>query len=242
MKRQILLYSGGMDSYIVAHMFPDADLLYIDSGSRSSWKEKAMLMHAPRQVEVVPGVIDLSRFEREDAIVPARNLFLVTIASFYGTEILLASTKGDQSTDKDQGFANHMTEALNHIYNCSHFEGMPKISVEVPTKQYTKLDLLEWYINAGYNTDRLLADSVSCYSPQPGHCGRCKACIRKWTALEAAGVPWSGFLKDPADYDWISIIEKIAGSSNKPWPLGWRCPEEDAYTLEVLQEHGWFRD
>lgn len=236
MKKEVLLYSGGMDSYILAHMYPFAKLLYIDSGARYTEKELSKIYLTPRfngdktEITVLRGVVDLSQYEREDAIVPARNLILATIASFYGDTVLLAATAGDKSTDKDDLFTSLTGKTLSHIYDCDHFE-RGRIKVLLPTKEWTKSKLVRWYVEKGYSIGNLI-NTVSCYSEEKGHCGKCKACLRKWVALKDNNIHGVKFNTHPRDYDWSSIIAKIQSKK------GWRCPEEDMYTLDVLEKEG----
>lgn len=230
MKKQVLLYSGGLDSFITAHMFPNAKLLYINSKARYAHKEIRNVDIAPRPVILLNNVLNLSAWEREDAIVPARNLFLVALASLYGDEILLASTAGDNSTDKDTVFTEKSGELLTHIYDCSHFS-RGSIKVLAPTKKLTKKDLIQWYLSQYNDPDKLLK-TISCYDEGEGHCGQCKACIRRWTAFEACGVETNNYSVHPKYFDWFPILQKMNTRG------GWRCPEEDLYTLNALKKYG----
>ncbi len=231
--KEVLLYSGGMDSYVMAHMIPEAKLLYINSGAKYSEEELKRVHHlAPREVTVVQGAVDLSRWERSDAIVPARNLFLVAIASFYGDRVYLGSTSGDNSTDKDDRFCYLSSDLLSHIYDCDHFDRLP-VEVEAPYKQWSKKDLAVW-LKAQYpQAVDGMKNTLSCYEPLAygGHCGQCKACIRKWAALQAAGIDWWPEGNNPMLLNWKPIVEKIKGP-------GWRSPAEDGYTMGVLQRFG----
>lgn len=231
MYKQVLLYSGGMDSFIAAYTHPGAALLYIDTGARYAGKEIEHLARVtPRDRPVtIDRRLDLRNVEREDLIVPARNLLLVTIATYYGNDILLAATAGDSSTDKDQVFADKAGDLLTHVYNSHHFPGFGQVRVSLPFKGLSKGQMVREYLRLG-GDPRPLAVTMSCYHPTLEHCGLCKACIRKWVALKYHGidnmVPW---VTDPATYEgWDEIVAKITKGG------GWRCPAEDRETLWAL--------
>ena len=230
MKNLVLLYSGGMDSFIIAHLYPDAKLLYIDSSSKYA-KTELRSLPQPRPVKIVSSVFDFSTLERSDAIVPSRNLYFVTLAAEYGDTILLASTAGDNSTDKDELFAEHAGRILTHMYSSNHFKNRDNITVSLPGKHLSKGQLVFEYVAQGGDVSSL-ARTVSCYAGTEQHCGQCKACIRKWAALMANGIEYDDFVTHPREYNWTSIVAAINS------PDGWRCADEDAYTLKVLQQQG----
>lgn len=231
MNKQVLLYSGGMDSFITAHAYPLAELLYIDTGARYADKEleAIMSMQAPHhRAVIVDRRLSLADLERDDAIVPARNLLLLTIATYYGNDILLAATAGDSSTDKDHVFADKAADLLTHIYSSHHFPDFGKVTVRLPYKEKSKGQMVAEYLRTG-GDPVALAKTVSCYHPKKIHCGRCKACIRKWVALKYHGLheitPWD---QNPMNYEgWDDIVAKVQNG-------GWRCPAEDHETLWAL--------
>lgn len=229
-RRQVLLYSGGMDSFITAFFNPAAALLYIDTQARYSRKELRHLTVPDARAVTIDNRLDLSAQERDDAIVPARNLLLITLATHYGNEILLAATAGDASTDKDDVFAKQASDLLTYMYASHHFPDFGEVSVQLPFKTYSKAEMVSDYLNEGGNAEKLAA-TISCYHPTLLHCGQCKPCIRKWVALKVNGiadlVPWA---VDPKTYNWAPIKEKISTGQ------GWRGPQEDASTMDALKD------
>lgn len=229
-KQQVLLYSAGMDSLIASHVFPNALKLYVQSGSRYEAKEIAHIhaTHKPGEV-VFDKRLDLSDIERDDAIVPARNLLFATVASLYGNHIVLGAVQGDNSTDKDYEFATRLTGLLGHIYSPPHFPVGLMMKIDLPMKFMSKVGWVKWYAKQGHNLERLLL-SVSCYHPTDLYCGRCKPCIRKWIAQEANGLVGTPWKEHPAGYDWKQHIPAIKART-------WRCPEEDTAAEQVLHKH-----
>ena len=62
---------------------------------------------------------------------------------------------------------------------------MNEVFIEAPFKDYTKEELLEKYVDSGFDIEDLYKFSWSCYSPHNGkECGKCPACRRKFQALE----------------------------------------------------------
>lgn len=232
MKESVLLFSGGMDSLIASRMFPRAIKLYIEVGSAYEEKEIAFINRTPTLANSV--IFDrrlrLSDMERQDAIIPARNLFLVAIASFHSSEVILSSVNGDGSTDKDQTFADFCTSLLTHIYSPPHFPAGVITRVSLPLKHMSKPELVKWYVSNDGDV-ALLQDSVSCYHPHYEQCGTCKACIRKWVALESNGIPTSNWTAHPSLADWAPHISKIVNRT-------WRCSNEDEATEFVLRRYG----
>lgn len=228
--RKILLFSGGMDSLIAAHFNPDAMKLYVGTGSKYERKEVSFLKLGYRPDEITYDFrLHLGDVERDDAIVPARNLFLTAIASLYGDQIMLCAVKGDGSTDKDAQFAEQQTQLLRHIFSPPHFTGyQPRVML--PMRELSKGEWVQRYIASGGSQERL-ARSVSCYHPTHFYCGRCKACIRKWVAQEFNGVTGTPWNENPAGYDWGQFIPAIKARR-------WRCEEEDFQTEYVLSLHG----
>jgi len=181
--KKVLLYSGGMDSYIISKIDSFDTLLYIDTKSKYSTIEIDYLKKQGISVEI-DDRLDLSDIEMESAIVPMRNLFLVMIGALYGDEIVLGATDGDRSTDKNHTFAQKSSDLLSYIYSPSWWSEGRDININLKYKNWTKKDLIERYIEAGYNVQDLIDNSFSCYHPKDGkECMQCKPDIRKYTFL-----------------------------------------------------------
>ena len=180
-EKSVLLYSGGMDSVIIDHLLKPDILLNISMNSNYDARERKSF--PDKEIIFLDNVINLSRFERDDAIVPNRNAHLVLLASHYGETIWLGSVSGDRSFDKDEIFYHHMETLLNHMWQAQHWTEERRFTVSSPFKDRTKTDLVEEYLEKGGQPQYLL-DSYSCYEGEQQHCGQCKACFRKWVALE----------------------------------------------------------
>jgi len=129
------------------------------------------------------------------------------LENHYGETIWLGSVSGDRSFDKDEIFYNHMETLLNHMWQEQHWTEERKFTVSSPFKDRTKTDLVEEYLIKGGSTQSLL-HSYSCYEGEQQHCGHCKACFRKWVALENNGIVTDDqYWKEvPWDAPWLEEV------------------------------------
>jgi len=209
--KSVLLYSGGMDSLIIDYLLEPDILLNISMNSTYDERERKSFPEAvyeeSKEIIYLNDVIDLGNYERDDAIIPNRNAHLVLLASHYGETILLGSVSGDRSFDKDKIFYDHMETLLNHMWQKQHWTEERKFTVSSPFKDRTKTDLVEEYLLSGGSEESLL-HSYSCYEGEELHCGHCKACFRKWVALENNGIiTGEGYWENtPWDAPWLEDV------------------------------------
>lgn len=192
--KKVLLYSGGMDSWLMSKLWKPDIKLYVDMKTRYSENELSRIRKEP-DVQVVE--FPLGQWEREDAIIPLRNLYLAMVAcNVTGSEdvqILIGATAGDRVLDKSPEFVNKATDLLSYLYTPQHWipEGK-KVKVCIDYKQYTKTDLLKMFKKQGGDLEEAFTHSFSCYNPVDGHeCWHCKPCFRKFTAFSEAGYEFS---------------------------------------------------
>ena len=204
-EKSVLLYSGGMDSLIIDHLLKPDVLLNISMNSAYDARERESF--PDKEIVFLDNVIDLGRYERDDAIIPNRNAHLVLLASHYGETIWLGSVHGDRSFDKDEAFYGHMETLLNHMWQEQHWTEERNFTISSPFKDRTKTDLVDEYLLKGGTAEELL-QSYSCYEGREKHCGHCKACFRKWVALENNGITtgieyWE---KVPWEAPWLDEV------------------------------------
>ena len=181
--KKVLLYSGGMDSWLINQLWKPDVLLYINMHTKYSKEE---MLRLPTNVEIAE--LDLSRWEREDAIIPLRNLYLIALATNYGDEICLGATAGDRVLDKSPQFAWMYEKLLTYLYKKQHWTEERKIEINLDFKQYSKTQLLAKYIEQGGDINVAFNNSFSCYNPQDGkECWGCKPCFRKFVAFALNG-------------------------------------------------------
>ena len=222
--KMVLLFSGGMDSVIFDHLLHPDVLLYLPTGSKyEDIETKKMLDLTSKgyvdgsKLVVLPDVLNLSKFERDDAIVPNRNAFLLLFASLYGETLILGSVQGDRSYDKDEIFYDKMEALLNHMWQEQHWTEEKTFKVMSPYKNTTKTQLIKDYL-ADCGKSEILLESWSCYDPQVKYllhpeqlCGWCKPCFRKWVSLHNNGItiPENYYKNDPWDAPWLPELKPI---------------------------------
>lgn len=182
---KVLLYSGGMDSFALRHIWKPDVTLYVNLHTAYSEREISRLDDG---VTVVDCPL-LREFERPNKIIPLRNLFLTCIAAQFGNVIAIGATAGDRVRDKDFEFASRTSDLLSYIWRPDHWTEGKHIWIELPFKHLTKAQIVGEFIRAGGDASALATQSFSCYAPVDGNaCGECKPCFRKWVAFKLNGV------------------------------------------------------
>jgi 7-cyano-7-deazaguanine synthase in queuosine biosynthesis len=178
---RVLLYSGGLDSWLINHLWNPDVKLYIDLGTKAS---KTEIEHLPS--DVIIEKFDLIKHEAvdRDFYLPMRNLFLVTLASYYGEEICLGAEANDIHLDNNGEFAVRASSLLSYLAS----EEGRTIKVVTPFSKLTKTDMLQAYVKQGGSLDKAFKESFSCYSPFHGkECKVCSSCTRKLEAFKQLG-------------------------------------------------------
>jgi len=196
--KEVLAFSGGLDSTIAYHYLQRPQPIYIKLNHRYQRKEVNSVKSLEKvvdglDVKFVEG-IDLSKFEIEDtAYISKRNLLIALIASYYGNKIYIVGIRGDKVEDKSPQAFDVMSFAMNFIQKPSERQ----IKIESPFWDMSKGQIIKWFLS-NYPRDyveEVLYTSVSCYDTNTTYqCGRCPACFRKWIGLEYAGI---------VSYDWF---------------------------------------
>ena len=178
---RILLFSSGIDS-LVAWYFLDKPLcLHITSHSRYSDKELMCIYehedwHPELNVEIVE-LECLRKFEEADANIPSRNSFFAHIGALYADTIYLVCQRGEQTIpDRSPKFFEDISALLSYLH------GRPK-RVDTVFSEMTKQDMVAWALSKRVSKEELWS-TYSCFSAEPGRCGRCKACLRTAVALD----------------------------------------------------------
>lgn len=174
----ILLFSGGIDSYVAWHYLDKPYTVYFDLGTPYSEKEKIIVQ------ELIPTTIinDSLKLgdqqQEENAYIPFRNLHLALLAYQYAPEIIICGIKDDIVSDKNPQIFAEFSKIMSVMEKKT-------INVYSPFFQYTKTQIIDWYINNGGNIDHLWYETISCYNAEMDsvYCGDCGSCFRKWNAF-----------------------------------------------------------
>jgi 7-cyano-7-deazaguanine synthase in queuosine biosynthesis len=199
-KKRVLLFSSGMDSYIINQLEQPDVLLFINNKSEYAELEMNFLKKMKYgNLVILDDFINMKKIERPDGVIPLRNMYFVAAAAEYGDEILMGVTNGDMLTDKDYVFSGLMTDLLRHFYADARFDReASNIRVDFSNKRFTKVDLI---IELAHKRERegsetpfgdvareLAENTFSCYHPNENGrpCCVCKSCMRKYLSVLTA--------------------------------------------------------
>lgn len=195
--RSVALYSGGVDSYCMAVLEQPDVLLHVNLGGKYGAAEAGALRTPPgmedRLVTLdLPLLGDMFEMPDRSFILPARNALLALIGAQYGDRVLMGSIAASRGSDKDDGFADRMTDLMRYIWQPQVLwnpEGRDT-RLELPVGHLTKAQLVAATIRAGIPGEVIRDNTFSCYTPRPDGtaCGECGPCGRKWAAFAANDV------------------------------------------------------
>lgn len=177
---KLLLYSGGMDSFIAWEYLNRPATLYVDLQHRYAKQEMDAI------IDTIPWTIidkrlSLKDQEDKDAHIPMRNAFLLMIASFYNNDIVLVVQKGEMTIpDRSDKFFQSFGSWLSWMNNTT-------MKISTPFADMTKTQMVTWYLDSNLPIEMLLR-TRSCFSNTSTPCGACAACFRRWVALQNNGL------------------------------------------------------
>lgn len=180
--KKVLLYSSGMDSWLISQLCHPDVKLFIDMGTESC---KGELTKLGPDVQIV-SMKDLAQFERveTDFILPLRNLYLIAMATNYGEHIILGANATDATLDKTDEFASKLQDLLNYMWLPQKWTSGKEIKVDVSFRNYTKSQLLAKYLEQGGTWQQAYDKTFSCYTPLNKHeCHNCRPCFLKLMAF-----------------------------------------------------------
>ncbi len=214
--KKVLLFSGGMDSLILSKLFEVDILLYFIHENRYQELELESIRRligigaiAEERIRYC-SIFNFQSLERDDAIIPGRNLYFILAAANYGETIYLGSVDGDRTLDKSVDFFERCETMMNYLYQDQHWCKGREFRIYSPIKSFTKTELVREYLKQGFDPHALYM-SMSCYNSNTKPCGWCKPCFRKWVSFILNDLPASGyFSNDPKKADYIDdIISQI---------------------------------
>jgi len=188
--KRVLLFSGGLDSYIAWHFLGKPPCVYFDIGLPVCKEEIRVIKELG-----VPITIDssINLADREVAgdskFIPGRNLYYALLATKYADEIYMAGLADDNVNDKNPGIFEEFSRTLTILNN-------KPIKVMSPFWEHTKADIVKWYLENVKETEQLIKTG-SCYDLTEGnYCGKCRCCFRKWVALWVNGIKLPFYNRD----------------------------------------------
>lgn len=229
-KGKVLLYSGGMDSWLIDHLIKPDTILFVRIHTANNEVEYAKLLKLVEEGKIDTTRLnvvdyDLSEYERpsQNYFLPLRNLHFVTLAAHYGNEIYLGATGSSTHYDKTTLFAEKAGDVISYLLSETK-EG--PVVVKLPFRDTTKTELLKMFVDNGGNIEEAYNATVSCYNPTNGKpCMSCTSCTSKFAAFYNNGynfdnetiekfMTYVGNNYEKQKPDVIEIYEKLKNSRN----------------------------
>ena len=229
--RAVVLFSGGIDSLaalvwsIEKFGVEETIPLYVNMRHRYWAKEIRAAENITNKLGLRLRVAEaefVGVTEHEDAHIPYRNFFLILTAAYYladegGTIVIQNVQTGETSVrDRTEEFNMRAEEFLNWL------ENIP-IKIVSPFSTYTKGEIVKW-LTKRISFD-IIKDTIGCFSPEEGNCGKCPACFRRWISFETAGVVRNinedyarvGFNSNPLEWEGVDeYIRKMKAGKYDP--------------------------
>lgn len=185
--KKVMLYSGGLDSWLISKIWKPDVRLYINIGGEYQREE---ILRLPKDVVVVDFPL-LGQFELKNKFVPLRNMYFLMIASHFGEEVCLGATAGDWGNkDKTPEFLVSAENMLQYLWSDKKVNKDVKVCKKFVYK--SKSELIEMYLKQGGKIDDLRSATFSCYTPKDGkECFECYPCFRKFALLYAHGAQYT---------------------------------------------------
>lgn len=210
MTTKVLLFSGGLDSYITSKIWMPDILLYCALGHKYQNAEIKNIEKTGLNV-VIDTRLFLGDKEMDNAIIPLRNLMMINIASYYGESIGLGVLRDEINPDKSLQFREQATAILNTCYAKSYWSDGTEYKVVYPIIQYDKAQLIEYFINHVGTKQELINNTRSCYQQTKKHCGHCSACIKRYVAMRLNNIT-EDYENDPHSSPYLNEMRRRLSS------------------------------
>ena len=206
MEKCVLLFSGGVDSFIAYHVLKaehqEIIPLYVNYNGRYTDKELSVVQKLIPSCQINWRTFNFSSFEYgKKAFIKNRNVYLALVASNYSNNIAMAGLKDDNVGDKCPKAFEAMSMLLNTVNDDDVY------TVFSPFFFKEKIDIIEWYIN-NVGDIGLLTKTVSCYDEKYSYCGHCPACFRKFCAFNYCDVPVPMFRNQEMAKEYLEAVDR----------------------------------
>ena len=210
-----IMYSGGLDSYIMHHYAKTKGYnpicISVDLGhpyADLEWQSYLSMNETIRPKVTRLNFKDLypaieSRITNQ--IIPSRNVLLAVIGSMFAPRVWLGVLDGEQlgkEHDKSDKYFEDTTNLLS--FTNSFFQD--KTIIETPFRNMSKAETIKWAIDNG-STKEELFETVSCYSGTHKKCGRCLTCCKRAMAFALNGIIEPGYDSDPFKSEYYNELK-----------------------------------
>jgi len=220
MRKAVVIYSGGMDSFTVLHeamsRSDDVHALSFNYGQRHS-KELEYAHAVCKSLSVPHQVVDLRNISSlvqgssltsdidvpeghyaeenmKQTVVPNRNMIMLSLAVGYAVSIGAdAVFCGAHAGDHDI-YPDCRLEFFNKLNAATMIANYQPVELFVPFIDMDKAKILQRGAQLGLESHSYVM-TWTCYNGREKACGKCGACVERQEAFAAMG--W----KDPLDYE-----------------------------------------
>src|SRR5579872_216694 len=199
--KKCILFSGGVDSFVGWFRMGCPPAINVLLGHKYQELEQKAIKTLCEKVPslgksfyAISGFEGMGKFEKSDAEIPARNLFLVTIAAELGYDHIGLVCQQDERMipDRSEHFFVSTSALLSSLFG-------KLITIDPVFPEMDKTDMVAWFLGKEFqlSTDELnqrkewLKQTVACYHPTfepPIQCGSCPACFRQAIAFTANSI------------------------------------------------------
>lgn len=200
--KKVVLFTGGLDSFCLAHEVNPDVLLYFPLGLPENDREVETINsfnHLPVPVTIDPR-FKLADQKLPNETLPLRNAFLILGAAYYGSQIYVASTASCTNLDTSPEFAEALKVVMSMVLADPRRNpvamGKDAIDIHMPLHGMTKTEFVARHVER-FGRHSEIHKTRSCYTSNEKECGRCQSCIGKFMALINNDLPCD-FDYDPA--------------------------------------------
>jgi 7-cyano-7-deazaguanine synthase in queuosine biosynthesis len=193
-KKIVILYSGGLDSFIMKELAKSKKLnyklVYFDIGQEYNYKEIKAIKKIKEKVEIrkVEWITSKENIKSKkgtksgNIFIPGRNFILASLAAsiYLPDEIWLGGLRGEDhqdSTDKNEKFIDLVNESWNYIYKPFN---TPKLVFPFFELNWGKFEATSWLYKVNKTPKKEILKTSSCLKASKGkNCGKCVVCLRR---------------------------------------------------------------
>lgn len=201
---QVLLFSAGLDSFIIWHLLDRPRAVYYPTGAANEAQELARISSIIDALDynertIGLGVdLGLGDYEKPDGFVPFRNLSLIMRAAldYPGYDIVIGQV-AEWQVDKNASFYRLVSRLIRQ-----HARGTGR--VVAPFAGWTKSRLVGEYLRRGHSAADLVRLTYSCLAGGAVGCGRCSSCLNRWVAFTNNGIHGEPLEAEPTWAAWLA--------------------------------------
>lgn len=217
MKKCVVIYSGGMDSFTLLNDLLsqgyEVSALSFDYNQRHT-KELGYAMQACETLDVAHKIVDITainelmqgssltsdidvpegHYEEESmksTVVPNRNMIMLSMATAYAVSIEAGLVFIGAHAGDHAIYPDCRKEFIDAVSACTQIANYTPVEVRAPYINKTKGDIAVIGKTLGLDYSR----AWTCYNGRDKACGKCGACQERLEAMSFAG------LRDPMEYE-----------------------------------------